>query len=491
LQKDVRTVQRWERNEKLPVHRKPHDKLASVYAYESELEAWWNQGIHPPVAEPTILVKRATERLRPVIVILPLRNLSGDPEQEYFSDGLTEELIAQLGRIDPSRLGVIARASAMKYKRSTKGIDQIARELRVDYVVEGSVRRSGNQVRISVAVVSASDQTSVWTEVFDRDLKDIIEVQTEVAAAVANETTIKVTNEHTRRAPAPRPMHPEAYSAYLRGRHHWNRRDEEALKKAIHHFEEAIVLDPAYAPAYAGLADCHLMLSSIHVGAMAPNDAAPKAISAASRALEYDPMLAEAQASIGQARFWYEWDFEGAERCFQRALELNPSYVPAHQWYALYLHSVDRVDEAMAEINRALELDPLSLVVRTALEAILYLERDYDKAIEESSRTLELDRNFVLPYFNLGRAFTQKKMHRRAIAELKKAYELSGESPSMAMQLGYAYAMAGKTAEARKLLESFGRLSRKRYVPAFYSAAIYVGMGEKRQTLNWLKKARQ
>jgi TolB-like protein/Tfp pilus assembly protein PilF len=487
LEKDVRTVQRWEKNEGLPVHRKPHDKLSSVYAYQSELDAWWNQGSHP--APPLVTIRVSARNARPALVVLPLRNLSGNPEQDYFSDGITEELITQIGRLDPAQLGVIARASAMKYKQTRKGIGQIAHELAVDYALEGSIRREGDRVRISVALVRTADETSLWSDVYDRDLRDILKLQIEVAETVAKEIAVKVSDgERDRLARASR-VDPEAYSVYLRGRYLWNRRTPDALQRAIRCFEEAIAQDQAYAPAYAGLADCYGLLTSIHIGVVPPNDGMPKAVSAANRALQIDPMLAEAHTSLGHARLWYEWNWPAAEQSFRRALDLNPAYAPARQWYSAYLQTIDRSDEALQELGRALELDPLSLVIRTALQATLYLERQYEKAVDESKKTLELDSTFVLTYFNLGRAHTQMKMHRQAVAELKRAYELSEQSPPMIMQLGYAYAMAGKKAEAEKMLAALGRLARKRYVPSFYAAAIYAGLRDEENALEWLRKA--
>ena len=486
LQKDVRTVQRWEKNERLPVHRKPHDKLSSVYAYESELEAWWGQGSHPLTS--AAISGSAPSRIS--LAVLPLRNLSGSPEHDYFSDGLTEELIGQLARIDPDRLGIIARASAMKYKQSSKGISQIARELGVTYLLEGSVRRDGDRVRISAALIRASDQTSLWNEAYDRDLRDVLKLQAEVAEAVAKEIALKVSSGERVRLARSGPVDPEAFSAYLRGRYLWNRRTPEALQKAIQCFQESIAHAPNYAPAHAGIADCYALLTSAHLGMVAPNEGMPRAIAAAEKALQLDPELAEAHASLGNARLWYEFDWPGAELCFKRALELNPSYASALQWHSSYLQTVDRIDESLAELGRALEVDPFSLVIRSAVAATLYLEHRYPDVIEESQRIVELDPTFVTVYFNLGRAYTQMKRHREAIAELKKALELSGETTAMTMQLGYAYAMAGKAAEARKMLAALARLARKRYVPSFYWVAILTGLGEKKKALEWLKKAR-
>ena len=489
LQKDVRTVQRWEKKEGLPVHRKPHDKLSSVYAYEAELDAWWNAGSHPSAGP---LSERSAARNRcPTLAVLPLRNLSGNPEQDYFSDGMTEELIGELGRIGPNQLGVIAHTSAMSYKASTKGVGRIARELGADYVIEGSVRRDAERVRISVALIRAEEQTTAWSQAYDRGLHQILEVQTEVARAVAKEIALQISAAEQARLRSSMVVDPQAYSAYLYGRHFWNRRSADALMRAIHYFEDAVARDSSYAPAHAGLADCYATLSSIHIGALCPTDAMPRAIAAAGKAVDLDAYLADAHASLAQAHLWYEWDWKAAARSFERALELNPSYATARQWYAGYLQTLDRAGECRAEYARALEVDPLSTVVRAAREGSLYLERQYDRVIAESRRTLELDPGFVLAYFNLGRAYTQKGQHREAIAELRRAHQLSGESPAMTMQLGYAYAMAGKKAEAKKMLDALARLARKRYVPAFYSAAIHAGLGDKKQALGWLRKAHE
>ena len=490
LQKDVRTVQRWEKNEGLPVHRKPHDKLSSVYAYEPELEAWWGQGSHPLASAASSGIARSAGG-RTSMAVLPLGNLSGDPEQDYFSDGLTEELIGQLARIDPDHLGIIARASAMKYKHSSKGISQIARELGVTYLLEGSVRRDGDRVRISAALIRASDQTSLWTEVYDRDMRDVLKLQAEVADSVAREIALKVSSGERARLARSGPVDPTAFSAYLRGRFLWNRRTPDAIQKAIQCFQESIVHNPAYAPAHAGIADCYAVLTSSHLGVVPPNEGMPRAVAAAKKALQLDPELAEAYATLGRAHLWYEFDWPAAEHCFKRALELNPAYASALQWHAGYLQTLDRADDSMAELGRALEVDPFSLVIRSAMAATLYLERRYPQVIEESRRIIELDPTFVLIYFNLGRAYTQMKRHREAIAELKKARELSGDSPAMTMQLGYAYAMAGKAAEARKMLGALARLAHKRYVPSFYSVAIHVGLGDTQKALEYLERARQ
>jgi len=345
-------------------------------------------------------------------------------------------------------------------------------------------------VRISAALIRASDQTSLWTDVYDHDLRDVLKLQAEVAEAVAREIALKISSGERARLARSGPVDPDAFSAYLRGRYLWNRRSPEALEKAILCFEESIAHAPGYAPAHAGIADCYAVLTMAHVGVLPPIEGMPRAIAAAEKALQLDPDLAEAHASLGNARLWYEFDWPAAEHCFQRALQLNPAYAPALQWHSALLQTVDRGDEALAELGRALEVDPFSLVIRSAVAAALYLERRYPQVVEESRRIVELDPTFVTVYFNLGRAYTQMKRHREAIAELKKARELSGESPAMTMQLGYAYAMAGNAAEAKKMLAALARLSRKRYVPSFYSVAIYTGLGEIVKALEYLRKAR-
>jgi TolB-like protein len=447
--RDVRTVQRWEKEEGLPVHRKVHSKLSSIFAYESELGVWWDRGhtFESAVTEP-----HTEGTQRPMLVVLPLRNLSGDPEQEYFSDGFSEELIGHLSRIDPENLGVIARGSAMKYKQSPRGIDQIARQLGARYVLEGSVRRDRGRVRIAVALIVAAEQSNLWTASYDRDLSDILALQTEVAIAVASEIVAKVSSVERARDARVAKVNPEAYNAYLLGRYFWNRRTVDGIHRAITHFEESIACDPSYAAAHAGLADCLALLASVRLGMLAPNDAMPRAKAAATRAVELNPMLAEAHAALGYSALWYDWDWPAAERRLKRALELNPTYASARQWYSYYLYTTDRLDEAIAELKRALEIDPLSLQLRTTLSSLLYFERQYEVVIAQSKIALAMEPTLVLAYFNLGRAYSHSNMHRDAIADL-------------------------------------ARLARKTYVPSFYTGAIYTGLREKDRAFYWLRRA--
>ena len=486
LKRDVRTVQRWERYEHLPVHRKLHGKLSSIYAYTSELDAWWNDGRSGPPSEP------APDAIpqRPLLAVLPLRNLSGNHEQDYFSEGLTEELISQLSRLNPQQLGVIARGSAMRYKDTAKDIHQIARELGVSYILDGSVRRNDDRVRIAVQLVGVRDQSHLWAESYDHSLRDILELQSEVARAVTEQIALTLSAREQERLRSARPIAPEAYESYLRGRFFWNQRSADGLQRATELFERAIAIDAGYAPAHAGLADCYALLSTFAVGALKPAVAMPKAEAAANRALELDPRLAEAHTSLAYAQLFFDWNWNSAEASLRRALEFNPSYATAHHWYAEYLATLGRTSDSVEELKRAQELDPLSLVFPSALASNFYFERDYDRVIEHSRRTLEADPNFVLAYLNLGRAYSQKRMHRQAIAELKKAHELSPDSAAIKMALGHAYGVAGKKAEAMAILDRLRRLAKQRYVPAFHFAALYSGLGDVEHSFKWLAKAR-
>jgi TolB-like protein/Tfp pilus assembly protein PilF len=486
LKRDVRTVQRWERYEHLPVHRKLHGKLSSIYAYTSELDAWWGEGHSGRPSEPA----PDPGPLRPLLAVLPLRNLSGNHEQDYFSEGLTEELISQLSRLNPQQLGVIARGSAMRYKDTAKDIHQIARELGVSYILDGSVRRNDDRVRIAVQLVGVRDQSHLWAESYDHSLRDILELQSEVARAVTEQIALTLSAREQERLRSSRPIAPEAYESYLRGRFFWNQRSADGLQRATDLFERAITIDAGYAPAHAGLADCYALLSTTAVGALKPAVAMPKAEAAANRALELDPRLAEAHTSLAYAQLFFDWDWSSAEASFRRALDFNPGYATAHHWYAEYLTTLGRTMDSLEEFRRAQELDPLSLAIPSALASNFYFERDYDRVIEHSRRTLEADPNFVLAYLNLGRAYSQKRMHRQAIAELKKVHELSPDSAAIKMTLGHAYGVAGKKAEAMAILDRLRRLAKQRYVPAFYFAALYSGLGDVEQSFKWLAKAR-
>lgn len=419
------------------------------------------------------------------LVVLPLENISGDPEQDYFADGMTEALSAELGKI--SALRVISRTSAMCYKGTTKPLPQIARELSVDAVVEGSVLRAGNRIRVTTQLVDAATDRHLWTESYDRDLNDILTLQSEVAQTIAHEIRIKLTPQEKTRLAQARPVDPEAYEAYVKGRYHWNKRTEQGLRTSIECFRQAIDKDPTYALAYAGLADAYAILGLN--GHVAPADAIPQARAAALKALGLDDALAEGHATLGVITSQYDWDFPEAEKEFKRALELNPSYASAHQWYALHLHDTGHLDEAIAEINRAEELDPLSLIIRTAAASIRYSAGQLDRAIQEARQVLELDANFMYARWLLGRVYALKGMHKEAIAELELNLAISGPVPEHVAELGHAYALAGMNEQAREMLGQLQELSKGRYIAPGFFAMIHAALGERDQTFQWFEKA--
>ena len=505
LNREVRTLQRWEKLENLPVHRHQHDTLASVYAYKSELDAWRRQRQLRPLhgsplarndgqARRDALRRRESKAGKIRLVVLPFGNLSGDSGQEYFSDGLTEEMITQLGRLDPSRLGVIGRTTAMSYRGTGKRIDQIANELDVDYLLEGSVRRSGDRVRISAQLIRASDQTHLWSETYDRDVRDVLVLQDEVAQRIAREIRLALPAQRLARAAARRQVNPEAYEAYLKGRSLWYERSNPALAKSIGHFQNAIRRDPDYALAHAGLADAFGLLAIIPWDGLCPKEAMPQAKKAARRALEIDDTLAEAHSSLAMVLHRYDWDWHSAERSYKRAIELNPYNARPHLWYGWLLMSEGRRDEALAELREAEEvakrIDPLGLAdIRATVANSLYMAREYDQAIEECRRTNELNGTYFLSLYVLGRSYAQKRMYAKALDVLKKAIVSNPHNLLLVAALGHTYGLSGDKAKALGTLKELKDLRRKRYVPAIYVAAIYSGLSETDQAFVWLEKS--
>ena len=418
------------------------------------------------------------------LAVLPLENISGDPEQEYFAEGMTDALITDLARIGALR--VISRTSVMRYKGTKKPLAEIARELRVDAVVEGSVLRSGDRVRINARLIHAATDRNLWAQSYERDLRDVLAMQSEVAQAVAQEIRVAVTPREASHLANVRAVNPDAYNDYLRGRFHWNRRTRDELMKAIDFFEQAIAKDPGYAPAYAGLADCYVVLWG---SAEVPFETAhPRARVAAKKALEIDETLAEAHTSLASIHlFSYEW--RDAENEFRRAIELNPGYATAHHWYALYLSAVGRHEEAIQRIQRAQELDPLSLIINANVGWCLYLARQYDRTIEQSRKTLELDANFAVARGYLAQAYVEKGMLAEGIAEFQKAIALSGGEVSYRAELANAYAAAGQRSRAQELLAELKELSRQKVVSAIDIALIYAGLGDRDQAFAWLQKS--
>jgi serine/threonine protein kinase/TolB-like protein/Tfp pilus assembly protein PilF len=399
-----------------------------------------------------LLGKEAGARIHS-LAVLPLANLSGDPEQEYFADGMTEELITDLSKI--GSLKVISRTSVMRYKDARKPLREIGRELGVEGVIEGSVRRVGDRVRITAQLIYAPSDTHLWAESYDRDLHDVLQLQGEVAQVIANEVNAKVTPQEQAGLSGKRPVDPEAYQAYLQGRYYWNKRTEEDIRKAIVYFQQAINKDPNYALAYAGLADSYLVLS---LYSSAPwQDTYRQAKAAATKALEIDDNLAEAHATLASTRAGEQWDLAGALTELARAIQLNPNYATGHQWYAEYLICSGDSEKAIAEIRRAQELDPLSLVINSTYGSILFQARRYDEALAQARKTLGMDANFYLGHQLLAEVYEQRGMFEEAITERQRAATLAGENAEevgrRALLLRSAYARKGAQAYWQERLQ--------------------------------------
>lgn len=421
-----------------------------------------------------------------ILAVLPFDNLSHDPDQEFFSDGLTEEMIARLGKLNPEWLSVIARRSVAKYKGSSIAVSQIGKELHADYLLQGSVRRAPDRVRITVQLIQVRDQTDLWTESYDRELKDILALQDSVARTIADQIHITLTAKEQTRLARPRQLEPVAYEAYLKGRYYWNKRTAEGMQKASIYFQQAINKDPAYGAAYSGLADCDSGLT--WHGFNSPAEALPKANAAALKAIEIDPQSAEAHASLGLV-LNHRLDWPGAEREFKRALQLDPHYANAHHWYGDYLSIKGRHDEALLEAKQALELDPLNLMIGTWVGLRYYLARKYDRAIEQGRNTVELDPNFAAAHLLLGESYVQKGLLKQGLAELEKAASLSGNSPLYLAQVGVAYASAGRKTDALQIIGQLQRVSSELYVSPYGLAQIYAALNDKKQTFKWLQTA--
>ena len=419
------------------------------------------------------------------LAVLPLENFSPDSEQDYFADGVTEALITDLSGI--SELRVISRTSAMQYKRTKKLVPQIAKELNVDGVIEGSVQRSGERVRVTAQLIDAVTDSQLWAKSYDRDLRDVLALQDDLARSIAHEIRIKVTPQEGARLSRTRPINPKALDLYLKGRYYWNQRTPEGLEKGLKYFQQAVAEDPGYSLAYAGLADSYLLLANL--GVLDFNVAVRDAKTAARKALELDDKLAEAHASLGMASLYDHLDWREAEKELKVAIELNPNYASAYQWYGFTLAIIGRQAELLRNARRAAELDPLSHIINSYLGRAYYLSRQYDSAIDQYQKTLELDKDFPVAHLFLGTAYTQKGRHDEAITEIQKAVDLSGRAPAMIAALGYAYAAAGQRDAALDSLRYLREPVERKFVSSADIAVIYAGLGERDNAFKWLEKA--
>jgi TolB-like protein/DNA-binding winged helix-turn-helix (wHTH) protein len=431
----------------------------------------------------TMRAAAPTEKV--ILAVLPFDNLSRDPDQEFFSDGLTEEMIAQLGKLNPERLTVISRGSVAKYKDSRLAANQIGGELHADYLVQGSVRRASDRVRITVQLIQVRDQTDLWAESYDRQLKDILTLQDSVSRTIANQIHITLTPGQQTQLRGGN-LDPGAYEAYLKGRYYWNKRTGDGLQKALIFFQQAINKDPTYGAAYSGLADCNSGLA--WHGFKSPAEALPVANTAALKAIEIDPQSAEAHASLGLV-LTHRWDWAGAEAEFKQALQLDPRYANAHHWYGDYLSIMGRHDEALLEARQALALDPLNLMIGTWVGRRYYLARKYEPAIEQGRNTVELDANFAAAHLLLGEDYVQLGQHEQGLTELQTAASLSGNSPLYLAQVAVAHASAGRKTEALQIVAQLQAISSTRYVSPYGLAQIYAALNDKEQTFKWLQIA--
>jgi len=421
------------------------------------------------------------------IAVLPFDNLSGDPQNAYFSEGVQDEILTRLAKI--AELKVISRTSTQRFKSAPNDLRQIAQQLGVANILEGSVQKANDQVRVNVQLINALTDAHLWADTYDRKLTDIFAVETEIAKTVADVLQAKLTGSEQHVIAARPTANTEAHQLYLKGRFFWNKRTGNDLKKSIDYFQQAIAADPNYALAYAGVADAYVWLPGYTAGT--PRDYYPKATAAATKALQLDDTLAEARTSLALAIWLYDFNSSQAIREFQRAIELNPNYAIAHQQYANNtLSALGRFDDAIVEGKRAVELDPLSLVINTDLGSDYYYARRYDEAIAQLHKTLEMDPGFYIAHLVLGQVLDAKGARDAAIVECQKARALN-DDPSVLGVLGRAYGLSANKMEAEKILDQLKKLSQERYVSAYSFALTYLGLGDKEEALRWLEQSYQ
>jgi serine/threonine protein kinase/tetratricopeptide (TPR) repeat protein len=440
----------------------------------------------PSSSQHTQAVKKSrTRKTIDSLAILPFENMSADADAEYLSDGITESIINALSQLP--KLRVMARSTVFRYKGKNLAPQDVANELKVRAVLTGRVLQRGDTLVIKTELVDAIDGSQLWGEQFNRKMADIFAVEEEISKEISEKLRLKLSGEQKQRLTKRHTENTDAYQEYLKGRYHWNKRTREGLLKGIEQFNKAIEIDPNYALAYAGLADSYNLIASY--SSSPPGEAFPKARSAAAKALSLDNSLAEAHTSLAFVLLGYDWAFAEAEKEFKLAVALNPGYATAHLWYSLFLVAMGRHQEALQEMEKALELDPLSLPINANLGWLLYLGQRYDEAIKQLKKTLEMEPNFLLARRRLCQVYAQKKMYNEAAEEFDKALALSGEDIETIAAQGYFYALSGKHQEARNVLEELKAMISHRYVPAYFFAKIFIGLGETGSAFNYLNKA--
>jgi len=461
--------------EKEPARRYQHTRELSTDLRNLIRDTDSGAGTDPDASRKTRPARRARSRKTiDSLAVLPLINASGDPDTEYLSDGITESIINSLSQLP--KLRVMARSTR-----------QVGDELGVRAVLTGRVLQRPQQLIIKTELVDTADGSLLWGEQYNRKLEDIFTVEDEISREISEQLRLKLSGAQKKKLTKRYTENTEAYQHYLKGRFYWNKRTEDSMKRGIEYFQQAIESDPGYALAYAGLADSYNLLASYSM--LASSDAFPRAKAAATRALELDEGLAEAHTSMSFAKFGYDWDWAEAERGFKRALELNPGYPMAHQWYAVMLVALSRFEESFAHVVRAQELDPLSLPINTLVGWLHHLARDYDRAIAQYKSTIELDTGFALAHRRLGQTYEQKQMYSEALAAFQRAEDLAGEDVELLSARGHLYGLLGEREKAEAALEKLRATSKRRYVPAYLVARAYAGMAEKDRVFEWLEKA--
>lgn len=545
LDKTERTVQRWEKSKALPVRRlkasSAADEQGRVFAYKSELDAWWQDvlaapeesfdlradletpPLEPPAFSPSnqspsssspprrrfrlrfrlwigvtfglallltglILMPDpiANLRLKPArgrvtLAVRPFQDLDAKPAGEFVAAGLTEEMVTRLAQLHPQQMLVVRLTPGY----ADSPLDRLAKDIHADYVLEGSVRKIADRVAITAQLVQVSNQSIVWGQHYDREVKDLLRVQEEVATAITHEALNTLPHVAT---PA-REVNREAYLAYLEGRYFWNKRTTQSLSRARELFQQAIDIDPSYAPSYAGLAYCYELLGSAPYTALPPKEAFPKAEEAAKRALELDNALAEAHVALGYSEMVYDLNLSEAQKEFSLALQLHPDYATGHQFYAYYLTAIGDLKNAITERKRALELDPVNPLLATALGEAYYQNREYDRAIEQNSRSLELDPSYAVALVNIGRAYEMKGMHAQAQGVFQKILAVAPDDPAVLALMGHEYASAGESAKALETISHLKRLAAHGYVPTIYIGLVYTGLHDLDSAFQWLNRA--
>jgi len=543
LNKTERTVQRWEKAKGVPVRRLKSgsvEELSRVFAYKSELDAWWKDNLAPDVdmdptpvpenpspgasdspseiqpipspgpkpqrrsrllwastfavvlvtviglllmADPVSHLGLGSIHARVTLAVRSFKNLGANATQDFVAAGLTEELITRLGQLHPQEMSVIRLTPG--YATATP--ERLVRDLKADYVLEGSIREIGDQVAINAQLIQTANQTVGWGQSYERDVKDLLRVQEEVGNAIIGEVLKKLPHG----SPTAREVNRQAYLSYLEGRYFWNKRTTASLTRALELFQQSVSIDPTYAPSYAGLADCYELLGSAPYTTIPPDQAFRKAEAAARKALELDNTLAEAHVSLGYSEMVYEWNLPEAEKELASALQLRPDYATAHQFYAYYLTAIGDLSGAIAERRRALELDPINPLLSSALGEAFYQNRQFDRTIEQNSRSLEFDPSYAIALVNIGRAYEMKGMHAQARAAFQKILAVAPDDPAVLSLIGHEYAVSGDKAKAEQIIAQLRRLSSSEYVPTIYVALVYTGMHDLNHAFEWLDKAYQ